>query len=115
MSQLTWSGTNIAPVNINQVWSNVIEIIDVVNGVRSYASRKRDRLRNQKIRQHKLDEYIKQEPKKSKQVLHLICRIKGEKIYEDKKTKNNDIKISITDIDMLDDIIKTKMEVSNVI
>ena len=60
-------------------------------------------------------EYLKQEPEKLKKVVHLICRIKGEKIYDKKKITENKITVSIDDIDMLEDVMKTKMEVSNVI
>ena len=115
MGLLNWKDITTTWSNLTQTWSLVEEIIEVVDGSFSYAHREKRQNRYKHVRQNRLNEYIKKEPEKSKKVVYLICRVKGEKVYDEKKLTEGNIKISINDIDMLEDIMKRKMEIANVI
>ena len=90
-SKIRWNGTTVDNRTTSVVWGDniytwadvslAVEIAEVIDGVGS------------KRRKERLDKIFKDEEKKQR-FIHLICRIKGEKVYDDKvEVKNVDISI----------------------
>ena len=63
-----------------------------------------------KKRREKLDKFLK-DPEKKKKVIHLICRVKGEKVYDEKKELIEDIDVKVEDVDMVIEEILGKIKV----
>ena len=63
-------------------------------------------------RKKRLDKFVAKEPKKGKKLIHLICRIKGEKVYDEEK-EVGDIQIKLEDADLVIKEVLGKMRVEN--
>ena len=83
-------------------WGDVAFIQEIVDGIGTGSRRARqDRL-------NKLDD------DKKKRLIHLICRVKGEKVYDD-VTEVGDVKINIDDVELVAEHIigKVKLEIKS--
>ena len=89
-----------------QLVEEVAAIIDV-DGSSSWEKRKK--------RQGILDNYLDKEPEKKKRLIHLICRIEGVKVYDDKKEVNDEIEVSVEKVEMLIKEVIGKVKVKDVI
>ena len=90
---LIWGTTDVT-------WSEALFIQEIMDGIGSGSRRARqDRL-------NKLDN------DKKKKLIHLICRIKGEKVYDD-YTEINDVNVKIEDVELVVESImkKVKLEI----
>ena len=108
-SKVRWNGTTederITSVQWGSnsfTWGDVslaAEIAEVIDGV------------GYKRRKERLNNLFKDEEKK-KRFIHLICRIKGEKIYDD-KVEVKDIDIKVEDVELVVETIvkKVKLEI----
>ena len=108
-SKVKWDGTTedgrITSVQWGSnsfTWSDVslaAEIAEVIDGV------------GYKRRKERLDDFFKDEDKK-KRFIHLICRIKGEKVY-DEKVEVQDIDVKVEDAELVVETIvkKVKLEI----
>ena len=114
-SKLRWSGVAVDGRNIQSItgvsstWSNnsftwgdvalAAEIAEVIDGV------------GYKRRKERLDNLFKDEDKK-KRFIHLVCRIKGEKVYDD-KVEVKDIDVKVEDAELIVETIvkKVKLEI----
>ena len=108
-SKVKWDGTTedgrITSVQWGSnsfTWSDVslaAEIAEVIDGV------------GYKRRKERLDDLFKDEEKK-KRFIHLICRIKGEKVYDD-KVEVKDIDVKVEDAELIVETIvkKVKLEI----
>ena len=114
-SKLRWSGVAVDGRNIQSItgvsstWSNnsftwgdvalAAEIAEVIDGV------------GYKRRKERLDNLFKDEDKK-KRFIHLVCRIKGEKVYDD-KVEVKDVEVKVEDAELVVETIvkKVKLEI----
>ena len=114
-SKLRWSGVAVDGRNIQSItgvsstWSNnsftwgdvalAAEIAEVIDGV------------GYKRRKERLDNLFKDEDKK-KRFIHLVCRIKGEKVYDD-EVEIKDIDVKVEDAELVVETIvkKVKLEI----
>ena len=83
-------------------WGDVAFIQEIVDGIGTGSRRERqDRL-------NKLDD------DKKKKLIHLICRIKGEKVYDD-YTEVGKIEVKVEDVEMVTENIigKVKLEIKS--
>ena len=108
-SKIKWNGTtedgrttSIQWGNNSYTWNDValaIEIADAIDGV-GYTRRK-----------ERLDNLFKDEEKK-KRFIHLVCRIKGEKVYDDKvEVKDVDVKVEDAELIVETIVKKVKLEI----
>ena len=109
-SKVQWGGTTEDGRNVSTIWGNnpftwsdvslAVEIADVIDGVGGYKKRK-----------ERLDKLFKDEEKK-KRFIHLVCRIKGEKVYDD-KVEVQDIDVKVEDAELVVETIvkKVKLEI----
>ena len=58
-----------------------------------------------------LEEFLAKEPVKKKRLIHLICRIRGEKVYDETKEAIEDIEIKVEDVDMVINEVLGKIKV----
>ena len=108
-SKVRWGGTTEDNRSVSTIWGNnpftwgdvalAVEIADVIDGV-GYTRRK-----------ERLDKLFKDEEKK-KRFIHLVCRIKGEKVYDD-KVEVKDIDVKVEDAELIVETIvkKVKLEI----
>ena len=108
-SKVRWGGTTEDNRSVSTIWGNnpftwgdvalAVEIADVIDGV-GYTRRK-----------ERLDKLFKDEEKK-KRFIHLVCRIKGEKVYDD-KVEVQDIDVKVEDAELVVETIvkKVKLEI----
>jgi len=108
-SKVRWGGTTEDGRSVSTIWGNnpftwddvalAVEIADVIDGV-GYTRRK-----------ERLDNLFKDEEKK-KRFIHLVCRIKGEKVYDD-KVEVQDIDVKVEDAELVVETIvkKVKLEI----
>ena len=108
-SKVRWGGTTEDNRSVSTIWGNnpftwndvalAVEIADVIDGV-GYTRRK-----------ERLDDLFKDEEKK-KRFIHLVCRIKGEKVYDD-KVEVQDIDVKVEDAELVVETIvkKVKLEI----
>ena len=108
-SKVRWGGTTEDNRSVSTIWGNnpftwgdvalAVEIAEVIDGV-GYTRRK-----------ERLDNLFKDEDKK-KRFIHLICRIKGEKVYDD-KVEVKDVDVSVEDAELVVETIvkKVKLEI----
>ena len=108
-SKVRWGGTTEDNRSVSTIWGNnpftrndvslAVEIADAIDGV-GYTRRK-----------ERLDNLFKDEDKK-KRFIHLICRIKGEKVYDD-KVEVQDIDVKVEDAELVVETIvkKVKLEI----
>ena len=86
-------------------WGDVTFVSEIADGIGTGSRR---------ARQERLNKFIEDEEKKKK-LIHLICRVKGEKVYDEKKEAKSNMEIKINDVDMLIEQVLGKMRVKNVI
>ncbi len=119
-SNVRWGGTTEDGRSVSTIWGNnsftwsdvslaieVAKIIDTGNTGRSASVRST----TYKHKKERLDKLFKDEEKK-KRFIHLICRIKGEKVYDDKvEVKDIDIKVEDAELVVETIVKKVKMEI----
>ena len=64
-------------------------------------------------RRARLDWYLDKYPQQKKRLIRLICRIKGEKVYDETK-EISEIKVKLEDVDMVINEVLGTMKVENV-
>ena len=108
-SKVRWGGTTEDGRSVSTIWGNnpftwgdvslAVEIAEVIDGV-GYTRRKK-----------RLDDLFKDKDKK-KRFIHLVCRIKGEKVYDD-KVEVQDIDVKVEDAELVVETIvkKVKLEI----
>lgn len=108
-SKVRWGGTTEDGRTTSTIWGNnsftwsdvtlAAEIAEVIDGV-GYTKRK-----------ERLDDLFKDEDKK-KRFIHLVCRIKGEKVYDDKvEVKDIDVKVEDAELVVETIVKKVKLEI----
>ena len=108
-SKVRWGGTTEDGRSVSTIWGNnpftwndvslAVEIADAIDGV-GYTRRK-----------ERLDNLFKDEEKKKK-FIHLVCRIKGEKVYDDKvEVQNIDVKVEDAELVVETIVKKVKLEI----
>jgi len=110
-SKVRWNGTTEDGRTTSVQWGNnsftwgdvslAVEIAEVIvdDGV------------GYKRRKERLDDLFKDEDKK-KRFIHLICRIKGEKVYDDKvEVKDIDVKVEDAELVVETIVKKVKLEI----
>ena len=74
----------------NYTWGDVSFLIEIADGLGTGSRRARE------ARLHKFDKDTK------KRLIHLICRVKGEKVYDESKTVPDwEINVKVEDVDMV--------------
>ena len=113
-SKIKWNGTTEDGRTTSVVWGNnpftwgdvalAIEVADVIDGKGTYSRREReDRLNG-------LDK------NKKKRLIRLICRVKGEKVYdEEKEVGEVDIKLEDAELVVNEVLGKIKVEKADVL
>ena len=81
-------------------WDDVSFVIEIADGLGTGGRRARE------ARLHKFDKDTK------KRLIHLICRVKGEKVYDEEK-EVGDIQIKLEDADLVIKAVLGKMRVEN--
>ena len=81
-------------------WGDVSFVIEIADGLGTGNRRARE------ARLHKFDKDTK------KRLIHLICRVKGEKVYDEEK-EVGDIQIKLEDADLVIEKVLGKMRVEN--
>ena len=83
-------------------WGDVALAIEVSKALSSPSRRKQN-----------LDKLL-QDTDKKKRLIHLICRIKGEKVYDD-VTEVGDVEVSVDDVELVSENIigKIKLEIKS--
>jgi hypothetical protein len=84
----------------NFTWGDVAFVLEIFDGIGSGARRAREK-RLQDL-----------EKEKKKKLIHLICRVKGEKVYDEKK-EVGDIQIKLEDAELVIKEVLGKMRVEN--
>ena len=85
-------------------WGDAQFIQEIVDGIGSGSRR---------ARQDRLNKILDDEDKKKK-LIHLICRIKGEKVYDD-YTEVGDVEVKVDDVELVAENIigKIKLEIKS--
>jgi hypothetical protein len=86
-------------------WGDVAFIQEIIDGIGTGSRR---------ARQDRLNKILDDEDKKKK-LIHLICRIKGEKVYDD-YTEVGNVEVDIDDVEMVVESImgkKLKLEIKS--
>ena len=94
------SNTNIVWGSNPYTWGDVNFVIEIADGLGTGSRRARE------ARLHKFDKDTQ------KRLIHLICRVKGEKVYDDKK-EIGDIQIKLEDVELVIEKVLGKMRVEN--
>ena len=81
-------------------WDDVSFVIEIADGLGTGGRRARE------ARLHKFDKDTK------RRLIHLICRVKGEKVYDEKK-ESGDMEIKLSDVDLVINEVLGKMRVEN--
>ena len=81
-------------------WGDVNFVIEIADGIGTGSRRARE------TRLHKFDKDTK------KRLIHLICRVKGEKVYDEEK-EVGDIQIKLEDAELVIEKVLGKMRVEN--
>tara|TARA_R110001583_G_scaffold112991_1_gene263322 strand:- start:164 stop:511 length:348 start_codon:yes stop_codon:yes gene_type:complete len=96
-SKIKWNGNTVdgrtTSIEWNDnpyTWGDVAFIEEIADGIGSGSRRKR---------QDRLNKLLEDE-KKKKRVIHLICRIKGEKVYDD-VTEASNIEVKLEDVELV--------------
>ena len=108
-SKVRWGGTTEDNRSVSTIWGNnpftwgdvalAVEIADVIDGV------------GYKRRKERLDDLFRDQDKK-KRFIHLICRIKGEMVYDDKvEVKDIDVKVEDAELVVETIVKKVKLEI----
>ena len=85
-------------------WGDVAFIQEIVDGIGTGSRRER---------QDRLNKILDDEDKKKK-LIHLICRVKGEKVYDD-YTEVGKVEVKVEDVEMVTENIigKVKLEIKS--
>ena len=98
---ITWMVPNLPRGRTtNYTWGDVSFVIEIADGLGTGSRRSRE------ARLHKFDKDTK------KRLIHLICRVKGEKVYDEEK-EVGDIQIKLEDADLVIERVLGKMRVEN--
>ena len=81
-------------------WNDIYFLIEIADGLGTGSRRARE------ARLHKFDKDTK------RRLIHLICRVKGEKVYDEEK-EVGDIQIKLEDADLVIKEVLGKMRVEN--
>ena len=81
-------------------WGDVAFVLEIFDGIGTGSRRSRE------ARLQQLDK------EKKKRLIHLICRVKGEKVYDEKK-EVGDIQIKLEDAELVIEKVLGKMRVEN--
>ena len=103
-AQSTSDNTNIVWGSNPYTWGDVNFVIEITDGIGTGSRRARE------ARLHKFDKDTQ------KRIIHLICRVKGEKVYDEEK-EVGDITIKLDDVDLvINEVLgKIKVEKANVL
>ena len=91
MALLKWTDADTNWGDLTQIWSLVEEVVAEVEAAGSSPT----------ARKKRLEKFLAQEPEKKKKLIHLICRIEGVKVYDDKKEVQDDVQVTLNKIEML--------------
>ena len=85
-------------------WGDAVFIQEIIDGIGTGSRRER---------QDRLNKILDDEDKKKK-LIHLICRVKGEKVYDD-YTEVGKIEVKVEDVEMVTENIigKVKLEIKS--
>ena len=104
MPLIKWTDTNFKWSEYQEIWGIVEEVIEVVEAAGSSPT----------ARKKRLEKFLAQEPEKKKKLIHLICRIEGIKVYDDKKEVQDDVQVTLEKIEMLaEQVLGKKIKVEN--
>ena len=82
-------------------WGDVSLILEIIDGIGTINRRAR------------LDQYLDKYPQQKKRLIRLICRIKGEKVYDETKEVGK-VQIKLEDVDMVINEVLGTMKVENI-
>ena len=110
-SKIKWNGNTEDGRTTSVVWGSnsftwgdftlAAEVAEVIDGV------------GYKRRKERLDNLFKDEDKK-KRFIHLVCRIKGEKVYDDKvEVQNIDVKVEDAELVVETLVKRVKLEIKS--
>ena len=113
-SKVKWNGTTEDGRTTSVVWGNnpftwddvalAIEVADVIDGKGTYSRRERE------------DKLNGLDKNKKKRLIRLICRVKGEKVYDEQKEVGEvDIKLEDAELVVNEILSKIKVEKTNVL
>ena len=94
------AGVDIIWGDNSYTWGDVAFVLEIFDGIGSSSRRAREK-RLQDL-----------EKEKKKRLIHLICRVKGEKVYDEKK-EVGDIQIKLEDVELVIEKVLGKMRVEN--
>ena len=104
---LASADNNEVPASVDIIWSSnsytwgdVAFVLEVFDGIGTGSRR---------AREARLQQFKKE---KKKRLIHLICRVKGEKVYDEKK-EIGDIQIKLEDAELVIERVLGKMRVEN--
>ena len=104
---LASADNNEVPASVNIIWGSnsytwgdVAFVLEVFDGIGTGSRR---------AREARLQQFKKE---KKKRLIHLICRVKGEKVYDEKK-EIGDIQIKLEDAELVIERVLGKMRVEN--
>ena len=107
LDSLASTDNNEVPESVDIVWGNnsytwgdVAFVLSIFDGIGSSSRRAREK-RLQDL-----------EKEKKKRLIHLICRVKGEKVYDEKK-EVGDVQIKLEDAELVIEKVLGKMRVEN--
>ena len=94
---LVWGTTDVT-------WGDAVFIQEIIDGIGTGSRR---------ARQDRLNKILDDEDKKKK-LIHLICRIKGEKVYDD-YTEVGEVEVKVDDVELVAENIigKIKLEIKS--
>ena len=113
-SKVKWTGTTEDGRTTSVVWGSnpftwddvalAIEVADVIDGKGTYSRRERE------------DKLNGLDKNKKKRLIRLICRVKGEKVYDEQKEVGEvDIKLEDAEVVVNEVLSKIKVEKTNVL
>ena len=113
-SKVKWNGTTEDGRTTSVVWGSnpftwddvalAIEVADVIDGKGTYSRRERE------------DKLNGLDKNKKKRLIRLICRVKGEKVYDEQKEVGEvDIKLEDAELVVNEVLSKIKVEKTNVL
>lgn len=104
MALIKWKDANTNWSDLTQFWGLVQEVVAEVEAAGSSPT----------ARKKRLEKFLAQEPEKKKRLIHLICRIEGVKVYDDKKEVQDDVQVTLGKIEMLaEQVLGRKIKVEN--
>ena len=104
MALIKWIDANTNWKDLEQIWSLVQEVVAEVEAAGSSPT----------ARKKRLEQFLGDAPEKKKKLIHLICRIEGVKVYDDKKEVQDDVQVTLEKIEMLaEQVLGKKIKVEN--